>query len=81
MSTGIQMLCERVKIQSRAIFSSYVQWKKLKPYSKVLIESVVRFFAGSKGGRSSHSYEVKRTTAGTAWVWAPLMCGAGQTMP
>ena len=40
----------------------------------------LRFFslAGSKGGRSSHSgYEDKRTTAGTAWVWAPLICGAG----
>ena len=27
---------------------------------------------------SQRGYEVKRTTAGTAWVWAPLMCGAGQ---
>ena len=26
---------------------------------------------------SQRAYEVRRTTDGTAWVWAPLLCGAG----
>ena len=47
--------------------------------SKVLVETGLYFFAGSKGRTliSQRGYEVKRTTVGMAWVWVHLSCGAG----